>query len=530
MVIWPDGRMQLLTQLKSDQQITLQYSDAVLSYEKKAEPLPAFSEQPGLIAYVNKEDEYNDFKRQPLLPSMISYRGPRCASGDVNGDGLDDVYFCGAKNLAPKLFIQSPDGTFLESKQEAFQFSLAFHDADALLFDADGDRDHDLYVVSGGYQFAAGDSLLQDRLFINENGKFIRKPNALPKETASGSCVTAADFDGDGDLDLFVGGRVVPGRYPEPPQSFLLINDGKGIFSDATAAAAPDLQRIGMVTHALWTDLNGDAKPDLIVAGEWMPVTFFVNRNGLLADASAQYLPQKSSGWWNRMAAADFDHDGDEDLILGNAGENFQMKVSESQPAQVYYADFDNNGSVDPVIFYYIGDTLRPLASRDEMLDQMISLRKKFTNYYKYAGASVNDILNPEQQQMAGRADAVRFETSYLENKGDHFEFKSLPVQAQFSPVHAITILDYDGDGNDDVILAGNVYHTRIRFGKMDALYGLLLKGDGHGSFTYVPQKQSGLSVRGDVCDMVKYNNKSGSFVIFAINQQAARVYRLNRH
>lgn len=217
------------------------------------------------------------------------------------------------------------------------------------------------------------------------------------------------------------------------------------------------------------------------------------------------------------------------DLIIGNAGGNFQMKVSEQEPAEMYYADFDNNGSMDPVIFYYIQDTLRPLASRDEMLDQMISLRKKFPDYYTYAKATVNDILTPEQQQQAGKLEAVRFETSCLENKGDHFEFKPLPAEAQFSPVAGITVLDYDGDGNEDVILGGNVYHSRIRFGKMDANYGMLLRGDGRGRFTYVPQWQSGLSVHGDVCDIVNYKNDSGSFLIFAINQQAAKAYKLNR-
>ena len=528
-VIWPDGKMETLTRLKTDQKLTLLYEEAHESYARPPMATPAFVPATDVIKYVNREDEYNDFKQQPLLPNMVSYRGPRCATGDVNSDGLTDIYFCGAKNLPPKLFIQAAGGTFTESPQEAFQMSLANHDADALLFDADGDGDSDLYVVSGGYQIADGDSLLQDRIYFNEGGIFSRNKKALPKETASGSCVKAADLDGDGDLDLFVGGRVVPGRYPESPRSFIMLNDGKGNFTDATDAIAPALKNIGMVTDAVWTDVNKDRRPDLVVAGEWMPVKIFINENGKLTDASDQWLPQKSSGWWSRIAATDFDHDGDMDLIIGNAGGNFQMKVSEQEPAEMYYADFDNNGSMDPVIFYYIQDTLRPLASRDEMLDQMISLRKKFPDYYTYAKATVNDILTPEQQQQAGKLEAVRFETSCLENKGDHFEFKPLPAEAQFAPVAGITVLDYDGDGIEDVILGGNVYHSRIRFGKMDANYGMLLRGDGRGRFTYVPQWQSGLSVHGDVCDIVNYKNDSGSFLIFAINQQAAKAYKLNR-
>jgi len=531
-IVWPDGKMQRLINVNADQILTAHYEEAneVKNFSPQQSGTKIFSQTTPLIRYSNEEDDYNDFKQQPLMPNMISYSGPHCARGDVNGDGLDDFYFCGAKNHSGKLFLQTASGNFTESNQPAFTRNTASTDADALFFDADGDGDKDLYVVSGGYQFDENDSLLQDRIYFNENGTFKRHKDALPKESSSGSCVRAADIDGDGDLDLFVGGRVIPGKYPEAPRSFILINDGKGYFKDETDSICPALKNIGMVTDAIWLDINKDHHPDLIVVGEWMPIKFFINHNGRLVDESEKYLSENSSGWWNRIYADDFDHDGDTDLVIGNMGLNCQIQVSDQKPAELLYRDFDDNGSVDPFIFYFIGDSLWPMASRDEALDQMISLRKKFTTYDKYARASVNDILTPEQQAQAEKLDAVRFQTSYLQNDGDHFEVKPLPAEAQFSPVFAITSLDYDGDGNEDLLLAGNMQHVRIRFGKFDANYGVLLKGDGKGNFTYVPQGESGLKIRGDVRDIFQIKNSSRNYLVFAINQQPLQFYKLNKN
>ena len=522
-VTWPDGNTQLLKDLKINGSNIIAYQTGIKKAENKSGQT-IFTAAVNTLPYTNVSPDVNDFKVQPLMPNMISYNGPHTAKADVNGDGLEDIFICGAQDQAGKLFIQKADGSFVENAQSEIEKDAASEDVDAIFFDADKDGDPDLYVVSGGYNFNDGDAALQDRLYLNVNGNF-RNLNSLPAETLSGSCVRAADIDNDGDLDLFVGSRVVPGRYPEAPENLLFINDGKGEFSKASGTMSDGLKSIGMVTDAVWYDADNDGKKDLIVCGEWMRIHVFINKDGKLEEMSDKYFPDALKGWWNKMQFADMDGDGDLDMIAGNWGLNSPIKVSKNEPATLYYGDFDNNGSIDPLICYYIQAKSYPMASRDEMTDQIVSLRQKFPTYTSYSNTTLQDILSDEQLKSANKLEADYFETTYFENEKGIFKAKKLPVEANFFPVYAIVTGDFDHDGKQDIILGGNTEHARIKIGKIDAGYGMLLKGDGKGNFEYVPQLKSGLEVKGCIRDIIKTGDKKGEKLIFAINNQAPIIY-----
>ena len=403
-------------------------------------------------------------------------------------------------------------------------------DVAAEFFDADGDGDMDLYVASGGYEYSENDPALQDRLYFNDGkGNFSKKINALPQMLISTGCVKAADIDGDGDMDLFVGGRVVPGKYPTTPDSKILLNDGKGNFTDVTATMAPGIQKVGMVTDALWIDLNNDKLNDLVVVGEWMPIRVFINHKGKLIDESSSYIKFPSSGWWNRILAEDFDGDGDKDLVIGNLGLNAQFHASEKEPISLYYKDFDHNGSIDPVFCYYIKGVSYPAASRDDLMDQLPMLKKKFLKYSTYASATINDLFSKEELQDAALLKAEMLNTVYLQNNGPNgFAMKPLPVEAQYSPVYAITSIDANGDGKKDLLLAGNNSWTRIKYGRYSANHGILLIGDGKGRFEYVPQFKSGLKLRGDVRSMDLLHTGKGDMLMIGINNAPIAFYRID--
>ncbi len=524
-ISWPDGKIETLMTVKANSTNNISYQTGQKDPGHVKNIKSVFSASANSFPYVHVSPETNDFKEQPLLPNMISYNGPRTATADINKDGREDIFICGAQGQPGKLFIQQKDGSFSEDAQPDFIQDALFDDVDAVFFDADNDGDEDLYVVSGGYNFNQGDKELQDRLYLNTNGKFYKSIQSLPVESLSGSCVRVADIDNDGDVDIFVGSRVVPGRYPESPGSLLLINNGKGVFTNAPAAMRGVLDSLGMVTDAAWVDVDNDGRKDLIVCGEWMKLHLFLNKNGKLTDLSEHYFPDSVKGWWNRLQLADMDGDGDMDLIAGNWGLNSPLKVSRSEPAIMFYNDFDNNGSVDPLICYYMQGNSYPMASRDEMTDQIVSLRQRFPTYDSYANATIEDILTPEQLKTAKQLSANYFETTYFENNKGVFEARKLPLQANFFPVYAISTCDFDHDGKQDILLAGNTDHARIKIGKIDAGYGVLLKGDGKGHFEYVPQLKSGLSVRGCTRDLIKLNGKNDNRVIFAVNNQAPVIY-----
>lgn len=529
LIEWPLGGRSVLQNVRADQLIEIEEESKEKTQKRTVDTItPAFAPHKAVVPYAHVEGGYNDFKRQPLLLTMLTTCGPVMAVADVNNDGRRDLFVAGTEGNPGKIFVQDRDGSFRETN--AAVFDKKHTDADATFFDADNDGDMDLYVVSGGYNdYTAKDVALQDRLYINDGkGNFSLGRDLLPEMLVSKSCVAAADYDHDGDVDLFVGGRVIPGQYPATPESFLLVNTG-GKFTKATGERAKKLEFIGMVTDAEWIDTNGDGWEDLVLAGEFMAVEIFTNKGGReLEQETQKYFDAPLNGMWNKILVHDFDSDGDKDLIVGNLGLNTQLKASASQPLQLVYKDFDKNGSVDPILTYYIQGQSYPFAARDELLDQMYSMRSKFTNYASYANARLTDIFSKSDLRDAATLKATTLESMYFENQGGRFAGRALPAQAQFSPIYAMTVLDYDNDGHADIIAAGNQSSIRIRMGVIDANFGQLYRGDGKGNFSYVSQPRSGLKLTGDTKSLAVVETDSGLLLMVGTNNVGITTYRLN--
>lgn len=526
LIIWPDDRFQQWTNLPANQTLVAKQAEANGKWDHGSAQnnKNALLQQTSLPQALHVENNFNDFTIQPLLPHYFSRQGPCIEVADVNGDGREDFFMGGAAGTAGQLFLQQADGSFATKPQPALQQDAASEDVGALFFDADGDEDKDLYVVSGGFELGEAGPQLQDRLYLNDGkGNFEKNAAAVPQMFSSKSCVKAADLEGDGDLDLFVGGRVIPGKYPLTPDSYILRNDGKGLFTDVTKMVAPAVRKVGMITDAAFTDINGDHMPDLVLAGEWMPVKVFINSKGSLSDASHTYVPFASSGWWNRLEATDLDNDGDTDLILGNCGLNTQFKASEKEPITLHYKDFDGNGSIDPILCYYIGGISYPAASLDDLTDQLPGLKKKFLEYRRYANATLKDLFTPEQLKDAGQLKADMMQTMVLRNEGGKkFSVQSLPQQAQYAPVYGIATADFNGDGRKDLLLTGNDSWTRIKFGRYSANHGVLLLANARGSYDYVPQTASGLHLRGNVRSLKTIQSGNSVQLVAGVNNDKA--------
>ena len=533
LVIWPDLTTQKLANVKADQSITLWQKDArqparLRHIPSGSKPLFTDITADSLLQFEHVENDFNDFKREPLLPHMLSTQGPNIAKGDVNGDGLEDLFIGGAKGSAGKLLVQNPPGKFAAVQQGLFENSKQSEDIGTLFFDADNDGDQDLYVVSGGNDFAPDAPDLQDRLYINNNGNFQLKTQAIPQMLTSGSCVAAGDCDNDGDLDLFVGGRLVPGQYPTLPRSYMLENDGMGNFKDITESRHPSLLYPGMVTDAVWSDFNGDNKADLIVVGEWMPIRLFQNNGEKLEEITNNAGMGDSEGWWNKILAEDFDGDGDIDYVIGNFGLNSQIRASISEPASLYAKDFDANGAIDPIMCYYIQGESYPMFSKDDLLGQINSLKAKYVKYEDYADQKITDIFTEETLKDALLLKAKNLSSSYMENTGNNqFVLSPLPPVTQFSPIYGMTSGDFNKDGNPDLLVAGNFFGTRVKFGRYDASKGIYLLGDGRGGFRAMKASESGLMVRGEVRDMAHLSwNADADLIIFVKNNSSIQVYK----
>jgi hypothetical protein len=548
-VKWPDGSKQVIMHVKPDQTIKINKSDASDHYVWSVPPLAQhnlfreITDSLG-ITYKHSQPDYIDFNIQKLLPHKFSEYGPSLAAGDLNGDGLDDIIIGGNSYLGVTALFQQPDGSFLQKEivPPVDGMNTDFQDMGITLFDADGDGDLDLYISRGGYESKSNSPAYQDQFFINDGkGNFKKDQLALPQNYTSKSCVRAIDYDKDGDLDLFVAGRVDPWHYPSAVSGFIYRNDSKNgqiKFVDVTSEIAGGLNNIGMVCDALVTDFDNDGWPDLVLAGEWMPLTFFRNEKGRFKNVTEKTGVLNQVGWWNSLTAGDFDNDGDIDFIAGNLGLNSFYKASPQYPAAIYAKDFDNNGSYDAIPALYIPvsqeDTTRkefPVPGRDDMIKQIIGMRSKFQNYKSYATATMDQLFTKEQLNGVLKLQANNFNSTFCRNDGNgKFTLIPLPLKAQLSALNGMVADDFDGDGNLDLVVNTNDYGTDVSVGRYDALNGLMLKGDGKGNF--IPQSilQSGIFIPGNGKALIKLRSgKDGYLLAAGQNRGPLKIFTLKK-
>ncbi len=515
-VLWPDQTETILTQVVANQRLQINHAAAQRKENtaiKMGTPT-VFRMQAG-PDFVHQENDFSDFDRDYLLYHMLSAEGPALAVGDANGDALEDVYIGGAKEQPGALFLQMPDGRFQKTAIPAFDTDALSEDVDAAWLDVDGDGDLDLYVASGGSEFANISAPLSDRLYINKgSGKFEKSSQTLPAgKYESSSCIKPADFDQDGDLDLFVGIRQEPFFYGKPCSSYILENNGEGQF---TPLQISGLQDIGMVTDAHWSDWDQDGDLDLMVVGDWMPVLLFKNEKGKLQPPVA--LP-KSNGFWNSITAADLDGDGDLDFVLTNHGLNSRFKAGEQHPIEMYLSDFDRNGEADPVITMYNGAKSHPLALRHDLIKQMPSMKKKYLRYRQYKDQTINDMFADEQLKEAIHLSVYQTATCVVWNEGkDNFKLEPLNWEAQLAPMFDALAQDFTGDGKVDILLGGNFSKAKPEVGTYNATYGILLKNIGRQQFEFVPATESGLHIKGDIRSIKPIQLKNGKAVLVARN------------
>jgi enediyne biosynthesis protein E4 len=532
-VNWPDGKCTVLRNIAANQFLMMDQKDAsdkscTLTEKKQALVFQRTEKITG-PDFKHKENDFNDFDRDRLLFQMLSDEGPHMAVGDVNGDGLDDIFICGAKDSPGALFVQERSGHFKKTNETLFEADRISEDTDCAFFDADGDGDQDLYVASGGNEFPESSSALTDRLYINDGkGNFVRSGQILPAgKYESTSCVQPADFDKDGDIDLFVGIRLRSFEYGLPGNGYLLENDGHGNFTNVTGKIAPGLTGIGMITDMTWADVNNDGDPDMVIVGDWMPVKLFINDHGKFTDRSEQFGLSNTEGWWNTIIAKDLDGDGKVDFVLGNQGLNSRFKASSARPVTMYVNDFDLNGSVEQIICCYNGDKSYPVAMKDDLIKQIPSLAAKLKKYDDYKDATIEDIFSPDVLKRSVKLNAQYMESCLMINTGQgSFQLTPLPVESQFSPVYAIFADDFDHDGICDIIIGGNQYRAKPETGINDASYGLFLKGYNGGTWKSIPSLKSGFFTKGEIRDLKILNINGSRIIAVARNNDNLQFYK----
>jgi len=533
-VKWPGGKISRLEKVKTDTLITIQQSIANDSPGDTIISKPLFTDitETSGIDYTHHTSSFIDFKANSLLPFQLSKVGPCLAKADVNGDGLEDLFIGGTAGQESILYMQNKDGHFSVASIQPWNNQKEITNTDAVFFDADRDGDVDLYLVSGGAEYVPGSKDYQDRFFENDGkGNFRQLENAIPVETVSGACARVADIDKDGLPDLFIGGQFSPGQFPVAPESFILKNKSKAgtiRFEKDNGAHDSLLHRMGMVTDAVWSDINKDGWEDLLVTGQFMSLHLFINQEGILKDQTAGYQLNNTNGWWRRIIADDFDNDGDTDFIVGNIGLNSPFKASVQEPLSIIYGSFYVPNVINPVLCYYNGGVNYPWNTKDEIASQVPSVQKRFLHYEDYAKASVTDLLTKEQLERSSSVEVKMLQSVYIRNDGGNkFSIVPLPLYAQLSALNGMATMDIDNDGKKDLVITGNLYPFRVQTGPLDASIGLILKGDGNGQFTPLPYAQTGLFIDGDVRNMIGIKNKNGLLLVVAKNDGKVQV--LNR-
>ncbi|MCM4168308.1 hypothetical protein KCTC52924_03874 [Arenibacter antarcticus] len=520
-VQWPNHSITKLYNIKTNQLLKLNMAGGMfkpyLAANSSKTLFKELHEESFPIEFVHKENEFNDFEYQVLLPHKMSQFGPALAKGDVNNDGLEDIFVGGATGFSASLFISDQNGNFTEIVHGIWDKDAAYEDVDALFLDINGDGLEDLYVVSGGNEFNVNDPHYIDRLYLNMGNGVFSKGAILNIDHTSGSKVVAEDYDKDGDIDLFVGGRHVPHHYPMPATSMLLKNEN-GKLVNRTLEIAPEFKDLGMVTDAVWSDYDNDGDMDLIVVGEWMQITVFKNEQGKLKKEIIPSL-DATTGWWYSIEKGDFDKDGDMDFIVGNIGLNYKYKTSTEKPFDIYFNDFDNNGSYDIVLGYYNGEKHYPLRGFSCSSEQIPGLKSKIQKYDLFASLEIDQIYGKENLERSLHYKADTFASSYIENLGNgNFKVSALPNKAQFSSINDMLVEDFNGDGNLDVILVGNMFVSEIETPRNDAGTGVLMLGNGKGDFDFLTIKESGFFANKDVKKIISVSIKDKEWIIVGNN------------